>query len=821
LAGGQAKLSDLGRDEVFLNDKGADELQAEAGDTLMLYTSTGAHQVRVRAIIQNRGVGTANGTSLVMPLSSAQAVLGKPGQIKHIAISNRGGDFAGASLSDQVVTLIRPAVERLGLGIETAKKDDLKTADELGNSFTEFFVIFGVFSISAGVLLIFLIFVMLAAERRSEMGISRAIGAERSHLVRVFIFEGLAYDVVAAAVGALLGLLVAYGMLQLLAQIFSTMDIDLRYNVANRSIIVAYSIGVLLTFLVVTFSAWRVSVLNVISAIRNLPDTKVVSRRSGLFFGIAGLALGSLLILSGLSAKQAAPFHLGVSLLFVSLVPLTRHFGAPDRASFSLVGLCLVIWWLLPPDVLNPVLPDLAMDFSIFILSGLMVVTGATWVIMYNSDIILGTVMATAGRIRWLAPSLKTSIAYPLKNRFRVGVTLAMFTLVVFTLVAGSTTVTAFTNAFNDVGTYGGGFDIRATTLRTSPVPDMRQSIEQSPDLDARAFEAVSSLSMALIQAKQTGTDNDFAAYALRGLDDEFLTKNEYGFAAIARGYSSPEEVWQALRENANLAVVDALVAPHRDQFGFQGVVPDFKLEGFFVEDGSFSPVDVEVRDPRTGQSATITIIAVLKDVAPPFLMGLSTSQALLSSTFPDQAQPTTFLYRLRAGTDPKQTTSALESAFFANGMEAQTLEEELTDLVKSNQVFNYMLQGFMGLGLVVGVAALGVVSARSVIERRHEIGVMRAIGFERGTVQLSFLFESSFVAIVGLLCGTALALMVAFNVISDSANQPSWEAIRFSVPWVNLAIIFLVVYGAALLTAFLPAVQASRVYPAQALRYE
>jgi putative ABC transport system permease protein len=153
--------------------------------------------------------------------------------------------------------------------------------------------------------------------------------------------------------------------------------------------------------------------------------------------------------------------------------------------------------------------------------------------------------------------------------------------------------------------------------------------------------------------------------------------------------------------------------------------------------------------------------------------------------------------------------------------MEAQTLEEELTDLVESNQVFNYIMQGFMGLGLVVGVAALGVVSARSVIERRHEIGVMRAIGFERSTVQLSFLFESSFVAIVGLLCGTALALMVAFNVISDSANQPSWEAIRFSVPWVNLAIIFIVVYGAALLTAFLPAVQASRVYPAQALRYE
>jgi ABC-type lipoprotein release transport system permease subunit len=40
-------------------------------------------------------------------------------------------------------------------------------------------------------------------------------------------------------------------------------------------------------------------------------------------------------------------------------------------------------------------------------------------------------------------------------------------------------------------------------------------------------------------------------------------------------------------------------------------------------------------------------------------------------------------------------------------------------------------------------------------------------------------------------------------------------------VPWLNLALIYIVVLGAALLTAFLPARQASRVYPAQALRYE
>ena len=81
-----------------------------------------------------------------------------------------------------------------------------------------------------------------------------------------------------------------------------------------------------------------------------------------------------------------------------------------------------------------------------------------------------------------------------------------------------------------------------------------------------------------------------------------------------------------------------------------------------------------------------------------------------------------------------------------------------------------------MGLGLIVGVAALGVVSARSVVERRQQIGVLRAIGFRRGMVQACFLLESSFVALTAIVVGTALGLAVAYNVISDTRRQPSWS---------------------------------------------
>jgi putative ABC transport system permease protein len=128
---------------------------------------------------------------------------------------------------------------------------------------------------------------------------------------------------------------------------------------------------------------------------------------------------------------------------------------------------------------------------------------------------------------------------------------------------------------------------------------------------------------------------------------------------------------------------------------------------------------------------------------------------------------------------------------------------------------------GFMGLGLVGGVAALGVISARAVVERRQQIGVLRAIGFRRRMIQLSFFFESSFIALTSIVVGTLLGLAVALNVIYGAADQSGMENLSFDVPWLTLAVIFLAVYAVALLTTLEPARRASRVFPAEALRYQ
>ena len=57
---------------------------------------------------------------------------------------------------------------------------------------------------------------------------------------------------------------------------------------------------------------------------------------------------------------------------------------------------------------------------------------------------------------------------------------------------------------------------------------------------------------------------------------------------------------------------------------------------------------------------------------------------------------------------------------------------------------------------------------------------------------------------------------------ISDSQRaRRAGRQPRFDVPWANLAIIFGTVYLVALATTWVPAARASRIYPAEALRYQ
>jgi putative ABC transport system permease protein len=214
-----------------------------------------------------------------------------------------------------------------------------------------------------------------------------------------------------------------------------------------------------------------------------------------------------------------------------------------------------------------------------------------------------------------------------------------------------------------------------------------------------------------------------------------------------------------------------------------------------------------------------LTVIGVLSDNVPFDMAGITVSQQALAP-FGDRALPTVHHLAVRPGADPGTVADAVEASLLARGVEAESYADLLDDAVGANRMFIRLVQGFMALGLVVGVAALGVISARAVVERRQQIGVLRAIGFQPEMIRRTLLAETAIVALTAITTRALLGLLLSYNVIADAGNQLGTD-VTFAVPWLNLAVVFASVIVVALLTTSLSAFRASRIYPAEALRYQ
>jgi putative ABC transport system permease protein len=94
----------------------------------------------------------------------------------------------------------------------------------------------------------------------------------------------------------------------------------------------------------------------------------------------------------------------------------------------------------------------------------------------------------------------------------------------------------------------------------------------------------------------------------------------------------------------------------------------------------------------------------------------------------------------------------------------------------------------------------------------------LRALGFRRSLVQRSFLMESSLIAILGLIIGTLVDVWQSYRFF---VIDKSFGTIIFNVPVAQIALILIGAYLATLVTTYLPARSASRIAPAEALRYE
>jgi putative ABC transport system permease protein len=120
-------------------------------------------------------------------------------------------------------------------------------------------------------------------------------------------------------------------------------------------------------------------------------------------------------------------------------------------------------------------------------------------------------------------------------------------------------------------------------------------------------------------------------------------------------------------------------------------------------------------------------------------------------------------------------------------------------------------------------VAALGVVAALmiSVIQRRRELGLLRAVGATRGQVLRSVLFEALLMGLIGSALGVLFGLLLEWYALKVIMLEESGFRFPVTPPWREAAIISALAVTTATVAALLPALRAVRMRIADAIAYE
>jgi acetoin utilization transport system permease protein len=172
-----------------------------------------------------------------------------------------------------------------------------------------------------------------------------------------------------------------------------------------------------------------------------------------------------------------------------------------------------------------------------------------------------------------------------------------------------------------------------------------------------------------------------------------------------------------------------------------------------------------------------------------------------------------------------KEISDTLE----ADNYGVYSVVNELKDV---NVMFTIVKAGLIFIGTIaILIASIGIYNTMTmaVTERAPDIGIMKAIGANPGTIKKIFLLESSYIGLIGAAIGTIVAYGISFLVnfalpliIEQAFDEKPPEGLMFSYIPLSLPIIsFVICYLVTILSGLRPAQRATKVDVLQALRRE
>jgi putative ABC transport system permease protein len=806
---------------VLLDQQAATALNASPGDNLVVYGVRGVPLV-VQGVLQEnlRGAFITAGLTpgnLFVTLATAQQLEKVPGEINYIAVVNSGSQAAGASSSSAVAAhlnaTLASTLASYKLVVSTPLASALKSAATTSQSLETLFLALGLFSILAGAMLIVGIFVMLAEERKGEMGMLRAIGMRRRELVYVYLFEGASYAAVSALAGTFVGVGVGYLLVRLTGPVLAQEGIPAgallaSFSFTGSSLLLAYLVGFLLTLITVVVACGRASRLNIVRAIRDIPEPRPHVRTYTFLAGLGAalIVLGALGYVATYRGTDniAYPLITGALVLFGAGLVASRF--VKNRYAFTGVGAGLLVWGGVEP--LHTFLFGTAHSSSIFNLfvEGILLVGGMLMVVLWNADLLVEGLRRVLGQRSRSSPVVRIGLDYAARRPSRTAVSLTIFALVVFTMVATAGAGASVQSSLNtSVATESGGYTFYGYSQ--TAIPDLWSDIQANTTLAPLFSNAVPMvLGGANVYvpgyAANPYADNLISPPTNATGPADFFTTSHFGFQATLGGRNASATL-QELATDPSDAIVDE---------GYANVANTLSSSS-----SSHPKLNVGTTIELTTLAGThptnVTVVGILSESVIPGVFVNPATAARLGYT-----NESGYLITTAPGVASSAASLELKRAFFPEGLVLFDFRGLLATSISIVEGFIGLLEVFVGLGLGVGVTAMGIFALRAVVERRREVGMLRATGFTRAMILRSFVLEYSFVTLLGIAIGVGLGLLVVYNVtLSPSATTEGIQ--QFAAPWLTVVEIAVIAYLLVLVAIAAPSLRAARLPPAEAVR--
>jgi putative ABC transport system permease protein len=701
------------------------------------------------------------------------------------------------------------------LNIIQVKADSLATASGMA-ILPMMFLAFSSAIIIAGIALIITIFLLIADSRKSDFGIFRAIGSKKGQVIKLYLFEGLIYSIIAGILGVIIGLILGSGLVFALNSIWSSavQGYDIPVFFKPVSLLIGFVIGFIISLITIYLTARHIANKNITSALYGVSEplkkTSKVLILGGIFIlslGVICLALGLIPSLSeSLTDFQIGKYYYWLFAPFLLLLGIGIFSGyfISDRfrrqRSISIITSIIIIYTILYSILIMPE-PN-APIVELFFIIGFVLVLSLILLTSVNLQNLVNIIIRIFSNKNKASPVARYALQNPTRHPVRTGQNITIFTLVIFLLAALSINIAIQQASLGSV-TYEerGGYDI----IGESAVPiaidleDPKQRLEN--DINDPVVNNVTVTEIKLVGPPGGTCSNMNVRYPPRllGVGSQFISENKFRFMESLSNTNDHRENWLELEKNID------------ENNGRIPIAVDYNTL-VWIYNSALGDI-FEIQD-ESGSTIKLEVIGILENTVfgGTFIM----SQSNLESLYPKSAEYRYILFKLKPGikASAEHVAADLERALFKYGLDAQPISELILENREYERSFMELFQAFLGLGLILGIVGLGVVTTRTVAERKFEIGVLRTLGFTRKMIMKSFLIELSFITLL------ALGLGLLVGIISSYLAFGSWTGgiYEFVLPWWDLFLFVIIIYVITVLSALYPAYRASKLPPAEAL---